>query len=168
MSFDALEEPWVPVWFCMGQTNESGLAVLGIPSGPSFSSHCKVFHRNNFYYNQCLGFICLSLVMFSFISCSSCALCWSLWESKTTAFLDSGIFILFHPFLFTCDYFLVSLWLHFPGGFLFVAVLWRINPRIFCFSFFLPKRMALSILFVLIATELCVKLALEHLLKVIL
>lgn len=28
MSFDALEEPWVPVWFCMGQTNESDLAVL--------------------------------------------------------------------------------------------------------------------------------------------
>lgn len=67
-----------------------------------------------------------------------------------------------------CDSFLVSVSLHFPGGFLFVTVLLRINPRIFCFSFFLTKRMALSILLVPIATELCVKLALQHLLKVIL
>lgn len=67
-----------------------------------------------------------------------------------------------------CESFLVSMSLHFPGGFLFVAVLWRINPRIFCLSFFLPKRMALSILLVPTATELCVKLALEHLLKVVL
>lgn len=97
-----------------------------------------------------------------------CALCWLLWGSKATAFLCSGIFILFHPFLFMCDSFLVSVSLHFPGGFLFVAVLWRINPRIFCFSFFLPKRTALSILLVPTATELCAKLALEHLLKVVL
>lgn len=30
------------------------------PSGPSFSSHCKVFHHNNSSYNHCLGFICLT------------------------------------------------------------------------------------------------------------
>lgn len=92
----------------------------------------------------------------------------SLWGSKAIVFLCSGIFVLFHPFLFMCDSFLVSMSLRFPEGFLFVAVLWRLSPRIFCFFFFLPKRMALIILLLPIATELCVKLALEHLLKVVL
>lgn len=41
MSFDALEEPWVPASFCMGQTNESDLAVLGVPVVPVFPATVK-------------------------------------------------------------------------------------------------------------------------------
>lgn len=169
------------IW-CLGGALDSGLILhgtnkwvrlgcSGCPSGPSFSSHCKVFYHNNFFYNHCLGFIYLSSVAWSCSLLSHAPLCFCpdySGEVKPQLFFALAFLSYSILFLFMCDSFLVSMWLLFPGGFLFVAVLWRINPRIFCFSFFLPKRVALSILLVPIATELWVKLALKHLLKLVL
>lgn len=140
MSFDALEEPWVPVWFCMGQTNESDLAVLSFPVVRVFPDTVKfsttTISLTTTAWASSASAVSLGRVLFYLM-----LLCADLlWGSKATVFLCSGIFILFHPFLFMCDSFLVSVSLHFPGGFLFVAVLGRVNPRIFCFSFFCCQR----------------------------
>jgi len=55
---------------------------------------------------------------------------------KAAVFLCSGVFLLFLLCLFVYDSFLVSVSLHFTGGFLFVAVLCRVNGKIFYFSLF--------------------------------
>lgn len=130
----------------------------------------KVFHHKKFSYNHYLGFIFLSSVTWSCSLLSHAPLCFVLIYSGEIKpqFFFALAFLCYPVLFYLCVILSWSACLCFPGGFLLAAVLWRINPRIFCFSFFLPKRMTLGILLVPIATELCVKLALEHLLKVIL
>lgn len=75
VSLDALEKPWVPVWFCVGQTNESDLAIRGVPV--VFFQPLESFPPQ-FLLNHCLYFIYLSNVTHSCSLLSNALLCFLL------------------------------------------------------------------------------------------
>lgn len=108
-----------------------------------FPSHCKVFHHNNFSYNHCLYFIYCSSVTHSCSLLSNVLLCFVLTYSGEVKpqFFFALAFSSYSILVYLCmSLSSLSVALHFPGGFLFVAVLWKVNPKIFLLFFFSCQR----------------------------